>query len=54
VAKCLLALQLFSYFVPEVKMNITKAVKVLDYQKIIKSNIVHHPQGAEGLNCPAR
>jgi hypothetical protein len=35
-------------------MNITKAVEGLGYQKILESKIVHHSQGAEGLNCPAR
>jgi hypothetical protein len=35
-------------------MNITKAVEGLSYQKILKSKIFHHSQGAEGLNFPAR
>jgi hypothetical protein len=36
-----------------IKMNITEALEGLIYQKILKSKTVH-PQGAEGLNCPAR
>jgi hypothetical protein len=54
MAKSLLALQLFSYLAPKVKMNITEEAEGLSYRKFLKSKIVHRLQGAEGLRCPAR